>query len=202
VTAHTGSPTDAVAFEDAESLLATEEVGASSAAAGTFEAIYQAHYKALYRYALLTTRRAADAEDLVADTFARALGAWTGGHGPTGRPLPWLLVICRRIATDRWRRRRLIGWVPLFIDRPDHGDVVDLEPGTSDDAIEVREFWIWLDSLTRTIPRRQRELLFLRYERDLTDDEIGEILGLTASGVRSLSTRSIESLRRHPELLK
>ena len=59
-----------------------------------------------------------------------------------------------------------------------------------------------LDTLTRTIPARQRELLFLRYERDLTDDEIGEILGLTASGVRSLSTRSIESLRRHPELLK
>jgi RNA polymerase sigma factor (sigma-70 family) len=138
----------------------------------------------------------------VADTFTRALSAWSGGHGPTGRPLPWLLVICRRIATDRWRRRRLIGWVPLFVDRPDHGDVVDLELGSSDDAIEVREFWIWLDTLTRTIPTRQRELLFLRYERDLTDDEIGEILGLTASGVRSLSTRSIESLRRHPELLK
>ena len=201
MTAQTGSTTEAVAFEDAESLLAIQEVGAASAA-GTFEAIYQAHYKAIYRYALLTTRRTADAEDLVADTFTRALAAWSGGHGPTGRPLPWLLVICRRMATDRWRRRRLIGWVPLFTDRPDHGDVIEREPGVADDAIEVREFWIWLDALTRTIPERQRELLFLRYERDLTDGEIGEILGLTASGVRSLSNRSINSLRRHPELLK
>ncbi len=191
---------DATTFEDSPSLASIATVGETSAT-GAFEALYEAHYRAVYRYALLSMRRSADAEDLVADTFIRALAAWRDGHGPAGRPLPWLLVICRRLATDRWRRQRLIGWLPLFTGGEDDG-LAGHERGGEDDALEVREFWIWLDAVTKAIPSRQRELLFLRYERDLTDDDIGEILGLTASGVRSLSARSIESLRRHPELLK
>ncbi len=79
-------------------------VAVESSANETFEALYEANFRAVYRYALLATRRSADAEDVVSDTFARALSAWTRGNGPAGRPLPWLLLICRRILTDRWRR--------------------------------------------------------------------------------------------------
>ena len=62
------------------------------------------------------------------------------------------------------------------------------------------EFWLWLDALAAVLPERQREVLFLRYQRDLDDEEIGEILGLSASGVRSLASRALAALRRHPEL--
>ena len=52
----------------------------------------------------------------------------------------------------------------------------------------------------RELPRRQREVLILRYQRDLDDESIGEILGLSASGVRSLVARACETLRRNPEI--
>jgi RNA polymerase sigma-70 factor, ECF subfamily len=170
----------------------------------TFVAVYEAHYQSIYRYALLGTRRRDDADDVTADTFARAFHAWSRGHRPAGRPLPWLLLICRRLLLDRWRRQRLIGWLPLSGGGPagrGRDDAVDLDPAADDAAIRAREFWLWLDAVTRVLPERQREVLFLRYERDLSDDEIGEILGLTSSGVRSLIARAIASLRRHPELL-
>lgn len=180
-------------------------VAVESSASETFEAIYEANFRAVYRYALLATRRSADAEDVVSDTFARALSAWTRGNGPHGRPLPWLLLICRRILTDRWRRQRLIGWLPMVRSgRPDSDGQAEasLDPGADDEAFRVREFWLWMDSVTRVLPLRQREVLFLRYERDLDDADIGQVLGLTASGVRSLTARAIASLRRHPELLR
>jgi RNA polymerase sigma factor (sigma-70 family) len=180
-------------------------VAVESSANETFEALYEANFRAVYRYALLATRRSADAEDVVSDTFARALSAWTRGSGPAGRPLPWLLLICRRILADRWRRQRLINWLPMVrTGRPGSDGEMQAGPdlGADDDAFRVREFWLWIDSVTKVLPQRQREVLFLRYERDLDDEDIGQVLGLTASGVRSLTARAIASLRRHPELLQ
>ena len=79
----------------------------------SFEAVYEAHYRDVSRHVILTTGGRDDTEEIVAETFARAFAAWRSGHGPAGRPLPWLLVIARRISTDRWRRRRIIAWLPL-----------------------------------------------------------------------------------------
>ena len=94
VTAH-------VAILDEGDVLPPALVAVETRANETFESIYEATFRAVSRYALLPTRRSADAEDVVSDTFARALSAWTRGNGPAGRPLPWLLLICRRILTDR-----------------------------------------------------------------------------------------------------
>lgn len=165
-----------------------------AAPADTFEAAYRDHYRDVYRYVLLSLRRRDDAEDVVADTFDRAFSAWRSGRGPAGRALPWLLVIARRLVVDRWRRERLIRMLPFVGDRPSQ------EPADHGDEGARSEFWIWLDELAKVLPERQREVVFLRYQRDLADEEIGEILGLSASGVRTLASRAIAALRRHPDL--
>lgn len=58
----------------------------------------------------------------------------------------------------------------------------------------------WLDTLAHVLPSRQREALVLRYQGDLTDAEIGLVMGLSESGVRSLVARGIATLRNHPEV--
>jgi RNA polymerase sigma factor (sigma-70 family) len=159
----------------------------------SFEEVYRRHERDVVRYLALLLRQPDDAEDLAADTFRRAFEAWRAGRGPAGRPLPWLLTIARRLAMNRWRRRRLIAWLPLPFGRRDVA---------GDAAATDREFWLWLDALARALPERQREVLVLRYRRDLDDEEIGLVMGLSASGVRSLRARAIQSLRDHPELLR
>jgi len=161
--------------------------------AETFEQVYRDHYRDVQRYVLLMVGRPDDVDDIVGDTFQRAFTAWRSGRGPAGRSLPWLLLIARRIVTDRWRRARLIRWLPL-------GGSAAFEPRAADSATDRSEFWLWLGQLARVLSERQREVVYLRYQRDLTDEEIGEILGLSASGVRSLLARAIAALRGHPEL--
>lgn len=160
--------------------------------APTFEAAYRAHHRDVLRYAALMLRDPDDAADVAADAFTRAFAAWRDGRGPTGRPLPWLLVITRRLVLDRYRRRRLVRWLPLL-----HGERV---AAPASDGASAGEVWVWLGELAAALPERQREVLFLRFRRDLTDEEIGEVLGLSASGVRSLLSRAIHALREHPEL--
>ena len=167
-------------------------MGAEEAGAG-FEALYRQRYRDVYRYALLMLRSAEDAEDVTADAFQRAYAAWGSGHGPAGQSLPWLLLITRRLVIDKTRRRRLLSWLPLESLRPSH------EP--ADEAATGRTvFWLWFERFARELPERQREVLILRYQRDLDDAAIGELLGLSASGVRSLVGRACATLRRNPEI--
>jgi RNA polymerase sigma-70 factor (ECF subfamily) len=164
--------------------------------AATFEEAYRSHYRDVYRYVLVMSHQRDEADDIVGDVFKRAFEAWRDGRGPAGRALPWLLLIARRVLTDRWRRGRLIAWVSLG----SSDDTARRGGAAIDRTADEREFWMWLDALSRSLPARQREVLLLRYQRDLTDAEIGEVLGLSESGVRSLAARAVAALRRHPEL--
>jgi RNA polymerase sigma factor (sigma-70 family) len=164
-----------------------DEVGAS------FERLYRQRYRDVYRYVLLMLHSAEDAEDVTGEAFQRAFAAWNAGHGPTGGALPWLLLIARRLVIDRVRRRKLLSWLPLAGMHPSHEPSIDSYTSRT-------EFWMWFDRFARELPARQREVLILRYQRDLDDSQIGEILGISASAVRSLVARACTALRRNPEI--
>jgi len=155
-----------------------------------FEAAYVRHYRDVHRYLLGLTRSIDEADDLAAETFERALRAWAGRTMPE-HPLPWLLLTARHLATDRWRRaRRLARLLPWA-----NGS----RPPTADES--RTDFWLWFDAVARVLTDRQREVLVLRYQRDLTDAHIATVMGISESGVRSLVGRAVEALRNHPELL-
>ncbi len=160
----------------------------------TFEELYARHERDVMRYAVFLVRDPDEGADVAAEAFTRAFDAWRSGRLPTGRPLPWLFLITRRIVIDRRRRQRLLRWIPLR-------HAAAQEPSRND-ALARHEFWLWLDRLAAGLSERQREVLFLRYRRDLTDVEIARLMGITASGVRSLLARAIKALRDHPELLR
>jgi RNA polymerase sigma-70 factor (ECF subfamily) len=169
-------------------LVVPVQTTSTSARADAFERIYQAHYRDVYRYLLALTRSSADAEDVASETFERAYNAWQAVPDPA---LPWLLLTARRIATDRWRRARRYAAITLRI-----------APHSTSDAGEGQtEFWLWFDAVSRLLTDRQREVLVLRYQRDLTDTDIAGIIGISESGVRSLAARALDALRSHPELL-
>jgi RNA polymerase sigma-70 factor (ECF subfamily) len=154
-----------------------------------FETLYMHRYRSVYRYVLVLTHAIDEAEDITADTFERAFGSWPSRPPAAGAELPWLLLTARRRTTDLWRRSRRVASLRLR-----HGD----RASTSEQNID---FWIWFDALSRVLSTRQREVLLLRYQRELTDEDIATVMGITPSGVRSLVSRALGNLRTHPELL-
>lgn len=153
-----------------------------------FRRIYLEAWPDVFRYAWVLVRHREDAEDVASEGFRRALESWNAGRGPQGDILPWLFLITRRVAIDRLRRRRLIGWLPL--ERAP-------EPEDSADAAAFRrsEVWIWFDQLCRAIPAHQREALLLRFQFDLSDAEAAKVMGTSAANVRTKVSRGLATLR-------
>jgi RNA polymerase sigma-70 factor, ECF subfamily len=152
------------------------------------ERLYEQHYRDVFRYVLALTRSVEDAEEITADCFERALRSW---RQVPERPIAWLLLTARRIATDRWRRAHRLKRIIAT-----SGNAI-----TSTESNLGAGFKEWFDALAQVLNERQREVLVLRYQRDLSDADIGHVMGLSESGVRSLVARALEILRSHPELL-
>lgn len=147
----------------------------------------------VYGYAWLLLRNREDAEDVAAEAFARAYRALAEGHPPRGEIVPWLLLIARRLVIDRQRRRRLVSWLSLRSVR---------EEGIDDAGLAGLEARAWFEQLRGALSPRQYEAVVLRYLFDLGDDEIGQLMGLSQPGVRTLVSRAVGRLRRHPEVLE
>lgn len=166
-------------------------LGSSEEADRAFESLYLTVWPRLYRYVWLMVRHHEDAEDVASETIGRAYEAWQRGRGPRGEPLPWLFLIARRIVIDR-SRRRLVPRLAL-------GSMA--VPPAGDDSLRESEAVIWFDELRACLNPRQHEAVILRYLFDLGDDRIGELMGLSSAGVRTLVSRSVAALRQRPEVL-
>lgn len=147
-----------------------------------FATLYESHYRAIFRYVLVSAGPSAD--DLVAETFQKAFFAWRRNSGAVENPRAWLLTIARRVVIDAARRRA----------RHPVGNLTK-EPAAPD-VLEAHETWMWFDAVTRDLPERARQALYLRYAGGLSGDEIGLAIGMTASGVRTLLARALQSIRR------
>ena len=152
------------------------------------EAIYRKHYRDVFTYALLLTRRWVDAEDIVGEAFERAVRTWRIPQYRVERPLSWLLATTRNLAADKWRRAGRL--LPAAAG----------PPLRKYESIEQREAVMWFQALSRVLTRRQMEVVHLRFGDDLSYAEIAGIVGMTESGARSLVGRAIANLRNHREL--
>ena len=70
-----------------------------------------------------------------------------------------------------------------------------LELGGDDDGYDRAEDRATIDRLMRTITPREREVLRLRFERDMTQAEIGEIVGVSQMQVSRLIRQAVARLR-------
>jgi RNA polymerase sigma-70 factor (ECF subfamily) len=142
-------------------------MSAPGSAAARLEAIFEAHHRRVLAYALRRCRTEADAEDVVADTFAVA---WRRIDDVPADALPWLLGVARRAAANRHRSAgRLAGLIARLRAQPRAFAVA------APDSPAARA----LDRL----PPADQELLRLLAWDGLTHAEAGVVLGITANAV-------------------
>src|SRR5437763_15693743 len=98
---------DVVPASDPE-LIASVRGGSPDA----YRALYQRHVPAAFRLAHQLAGSAAEAEDLVADAFARVLDALRAGRGPDSAFRAYLLTALRHVAYDKARRDRRVQFEP------------------------------------------------------------------------------------------
>ncbi|GHJ48803.1 RNA polymerase [Catellatospora sp. TT07R-123] len=145
-----------------------------------FGEFYAARKDAVYRAVLVATRGAPGAEDAVAEAFTRAFAHWATVRAHPN-PVAWVLRTALNEQRSWWRRLRR----EVLAEPPEVG----VEPGAYA-GLDAR-----LRALVLALPRRQREVLALRVLADLSAEETGGVLRITAATVHVHLHRALAALR-------
>jgi RNA polymerase sigma factor (sigma-70 family) len=127
-----------------------------------------------------------DAEDLLQETILEALRKWdTIRHMEA-----WLLGTLRFKCSNYWKRQRNERVQAMDLD--DLEDLSEPQPP----AQEREEILIDLRHLARSLGKRHRAVLWLRFGLGLSTEEVAERLGYCPSSIRKLTGRSMARLQR------
>jgi RNA polymerase sigma-70 factor (sigma-E family) len=160
---------------------------AGDALAVTPSNLFREHHLELVRLALLMVGDLAVAEDLVQDAFERLHRGWRGLREPSnGLAYVRASVLngCRS-----WHRRNAVA-------RRHAAALAAAQNAEADDPAAAADDRGELAGALRALPRRQREVIVLRYYLDLDVTEIAATLHIAPSAVRSTCTRGLAALAR------
>ena len=159
-----------------------------------FDALLARYQNRLYRYLVRFTANRAVAQDLFQETWLKVI---TRIHRyDERRPFePWLFSVARNLAIDHLRKA-----APESLDEPSESGeprVARLgapEPGSLDRLLE-RERRGLLERSLDELPALYREALTLRFEEEMTFEEIADVLSAPVSTVKSRVQRALAALR-------
>ena len=149
------------------------------------EQLYDEHYVRLVRLAVLLLGDAGRAEEIVQDSFVAMYRGWDR--------LAVENVPAYLRSTVVNRSRSVLRHLSVVAKHPPHPPVD--EPGADHDVLRGAQRRAVIDAMAG-LPRRQREVLALRYYLDLSEREIAETLGISPGAVKSHASRGADALRR------
>ncbi|OGL74602.1 hypothetical protein A3C96_02120 [Candidatus Uhrbacteria bacterium RIFCSPHIGHO2_02_FULL_60_10] len=148
---------------------------------------YASLYPYLYRYVAYRVPRREDAEDVVSDVFLSAV-AKLGEFDPTqGSLKQWLTGFARFKVLAYWRARRPAIPLDELFEIPDPTFATKIL-GRLNRELEARH-------ILRGLNAEAKALLAMRYEDDLTYQEIADALGQEACAVRQRFSRLHRALK-------
>jgi RNA polymerase sigma-70 factor (ECF subfamily) len=167
----------------------------SRRAAGTGPEQALEHADALYNLARYLTRQPGDAEDLVQETYARALPAWDR-LSPDSNVKAWLFRILRNAFLSRYRREHQRDADEPY-DTTEPSAVAAAEPSFLGDRELSRLRGLVgadIEAALRQLSEDARTVVLLDAE-GFTEVELAEVLGCAVGTVKSRLSRARAELR-------
>lgn len=165
-----------------------------------FTKLMQRHQDRVYRLALRLLRQPQEAEDAAQEVFLKAYQN-AGRFTPTSTVAAWLNRItanhCLNLLRSR-KARKEVAWEDL--DSPSGQSVEFADTaGEASNPLKLvtgKECAAHIQQALAGLPENQRQALVLKRFGDFSYQEIGEILGLSASAVDGLIKRARQNLRQ------
>lgn len=162
-----------------------------------FHALVAQYQYRLVRYLIHLTGRRDAVDDLVQETWLRVLerGGSYNGQAPFA---PWLFTIARNLAMDHLRKRRIFSLDSSNdsdgASEPESYTIASTEPSPFEQAARTEDAQQLAHALGE-LPPLYREALVLRFQEEMSLDEIAAIAGASVSTVASRIYRGLATLR-------
>ncbi|MEX0683691.1 MAG: sigma-70 family RNA polymerase sigma factor [Dehalococcoidia bacterium] len=155
-----------------------------------FAATYEAYYPRVFAYIYARVSNVHLTEDLVSEVFERAyvkLGSLRDADAFT----TWLFTIARNAIISHARKHSRESIVDPDVIR-------DLSPSTASVESEIlqREELAGVARAVRCFPQREQDIISLKFDAELSNAQIADIMGITEPNVRVIIFRTLRKLRK------
>ncbi len=167
-----------------------------------FDEMVSRYWDRIYGMVNQLLRNSQDAEEVTQDAFIRAHRGLANFRGDSAFST-WLYQIATNLARNRywywWRRKRdksVSFDAPVSADNATTlADLIPAETETPDDITVTQEFIDRIAQGMEKLSAKHREILTLRNIKNLSYEEIADILSISVGTVKSRIARARESLR-------
>ncbi|KPM47290.1 RNA polymerase sigma factor [Jiulongibacter sediminis] len=161
-----------------------------------FSTLVERYKSKIYTTIYLVVKDQEIAEDLMQDTFIKAIKTLRNGkYNEEGKFLPWILRIAHNLAIDHFRRAKRYPKV-VFED----GSSVFNTLNFSENSIETRqikkESHEHLRGLIKQLPEQQREVLIMRHYEEMSFQEIADATGVSINTALGRMRYALINLRK------
>jgi RNA polymerase sigma-70 factor (ECF subfamily) len=161
-----------------------------------FEQLVNRHKNKVFTTILLIVKDTYTAEDLLQDTFIKAIHTMKGGrYNEEGKFSSWICRIAHNLAIDFFRKEKRSPMITL----EDGSNVFNTLSFAEDSAesLQIREdTHTRLRELIQTLPQAQREVLMMRHYADMSFQEIAEATGVSINTALGRMRYALINLRK------
>lgn len=155
----------------------------------SFALLYEANVEKVYHYLLARMGQHADAEDVTAEVFIRAIKALPS-YKEKGVPfVAWLIRIGHNLAVNHMKKQKRQNETPLT----DTFASLDDPEKSALGKVASQEISNAMTDLTDL----QRQVLALRFSADLSIEETAKVMKRTKGTVKSLQHSAVQAMRRN-----
>ncbi len=160
-----------------------------------FTELYDQYFPKVFAYVYGRVQHKEAALDIVSDVFEKA---YVKMHGLRSAEAfsSWLFTIARNEVASHWRKEKPAA--KALQETAWHNELNHQPPGPEDTLLH-RERISHLASLLRQLPPREREIISLKFDAELTNREIADILKTSEVNVRVTIFRALRKLRARME---
>ena len=164
-----------------------------------FAQLLKRHKSKVYTTIYLIVRDQYIAEDLLQETFIKAIKKLrSGSYNEEGKFLPWIVRIAHNLAIDYFRREKRYPTIVL----EDGSNVFNSLAFSEDSSESIKikdETHSLLRELIQQLPEAQKEVLLMRHYADMSFQEIAEATGVSINTALGRMRYALINLRKKLE---
>ena len=161
-----------------------------------FEVLIDRHKNKIYTTILLIVKDSEIAEDLLQETFIKAIKTiQSGRYNEEGKFLPWISRIAHNMAIDYFRKKKRNPTI-VMEDGSNVFNTLDFAEDSFESSQIKSETHARLRELIQKLPDTQREVLMMRHYMQLSFQEIAELTGVSINTALGRMRYALINLRK------
>ncbi len=165
-----------------------------------FDALLQRHQSRVYNYIYQMVKERDLTEDIFQETFVKAITTIRQGrYTETGKFSAWINRIARNLVIDYFRQEKAEASVSADDENFDVLNRKELSEDTIEDLMIDSQIRDDIRRLIKHLPKAQRQVLVMRYYRNLSFKEIAEATGVSINTALGRMRYALLNIRRIAE---